>query len=120
MLSAKAVLNVYEAVGLSLITGKNMTESQQKTVKEIVGMVAHTFNSGTFEAEAKAGRSLNSRIAWSVERVPHQPEPHCETLSQKRKKEDITCIVMSLCGEFKLPRVSQGEFHCHCHAVVSL
>lgn len=110
----KHVLDMCEAVGLSLITGKNMAESQRKAVKEIVDMVAHTFNSGTFEAEAKAGRSPSSRTAWSVERVPHEPESYCETPSQKRKKEDITYVVMSLCEEFKLPRVSQGESRCHC------
>lgn len=120
----KHVLDICEAVGLSLITGKNMAESQRKAVKEIVkeivDMVAHTFNSGTFEAEAKAGRSPSSRTAWSVERVPHEPESYCETLSQKRKKEDITYVVMSVCEEFKLPRVSQGEFRCHCYAGVCL
>lgn len=110
----KHVLDICEAVGLSLITGKNMAESQRKAVKEIVDMVVHTFNSGAFEAEVKAGRSPSSRTAWSVERVPHEPESYCETLSQKGKKEDITYVVMSLCEDVKLPRVSQGEFRCHC------
>jgi len=31
--------------------------------------------------EAEADRSLNSRLAWSTERVAGQPELHRETLS---------------------------------------
>jgi hypothetical protein len=48
------------------------------------GVVEHTFNPSTWEAEA--GRSLNLRPAWSTERIPGHPELHRETLSQKTKQ----------------------------------
>ena len=47
----------------------------------IAGMVAHTFNSSTREAEA--GRFLSSTPAWSTKWVP---ELYRETLSQKTTK----------------------------------
>ena len=47
-------------------------------------VVAHTFNSSTWEAEA--GRSLEFETAWSTELVPRQLELlHGETLSRKTK-----------------------------------
>jgi hypothetical protein len=49
------------------------------------GMVAHTFNPSTWEAEA--GGFLSSRPAWSTELVPGQPGIHRKTLSQKKKKK---------------------------------
>jgi hypothetical protein len=50
-----------------------------------LGMVAHTFNPSTWEAEA--GGFLSSRPAWSTEWGPGQPGLHRETLSQKTKKK---------------------------------
>jgi hypothetical protein len=47
------------------------------------GMVAHTFNPSTLEAEA--GGFLSSRPAWSTEWVPGQPGLHRKTLSRKPK-----------------------------------
>jgi hypothetical protein len=49
------------------------------------GVVMHTFNPSTWEAEA--GRFLSSRSAWSTKWVPGQPELHRETLSQKNKSK---------------------------------
>jgi hypothetical protein len=48
--------------------------------------VAHAFNPSTWEAEA--GGFLSSRLAWSTELVPGQPELHRETLSQKTKNNN--------------------------------
>jgi hypothetical protein len=45
--------------------------------------VAHVFNSST--CEAKAGRFLSSRTAWSTEWVPGQPGLYRETLPRKKK-----------------------------------
>ena len=47
-------------------------------------MVVHAFNPSIWEAEA--GRFLSSRLAWSTEWVPGQPELHRETLSRKTKQ----------------------------------
>jgi hypothetical protein len=47
-------------------------------------VVAHAFNSSTWEA--KADGFLSSRPAWSREWVPGQPGLHRETLSQKKTK----------------------------------
>ena len=49
------------------------------------GMVAHTFNPGTREAEA--GGFLSSRLAWSTKWVPGQPGLYRETLSWKKQKQ---------------------------------
>jgi hypothetical protein len=49
------------------------------------GVVAHTFNPSTQEAEA--GGFLSSRPAWSTKWVLGQPGLHRETLSQKTKKK---------------------------------
>jgi hypothetical protein len=49
------------------------------------GMVGHTFNPSTWEAEA--GEFLSSRPAWSTSRVPGQPGLHRETLSRKTKQK---------------------------------
>jgi hypothetical protein len=49
------------------------------------GMVAHTFNPSTWEAEA--GGFLSSRPAWSTEWVPGQPGLYRETLSRKTKQK---------------------------------
>ena len=55
-------------------------------------VVAHTFNPGIQEAEAKAeaGRSLSLRSAWSTEKVPGQSGLHGETLSCKPQKKERT------------------------------
>jgi hypothetical protein len=45
------------------------------------GVVVHSFNPSTQEAEA--GGFLSSRPAWSTELVPGQPGLYKETLSQK-------------------------------------
>ena len=51
-------------------------------------MVAHAFNSITWEAEV--GGFLSSRPAWSTELVPGQPGLHRETLSRKTNKKTKT------------------------------
>jgi hypothetical protein len=45
-----------------------------------LGVVVHTFNPRTLEAEV--GEFLSSRPAWSTELVPGQPGLHRETLSR--------------------------------------
>jgi hypothetical protein len=47
-------------------------------------VMAHTFDPSTWEA--KAGRFLSLRPAWSTEWVPGQPGLHRETLSWKTKQ----------------------------------
>ena len=47
----------------------------------LLGMVVHTFNPSTQEAEA--GRFLSSWPAWSTEWVPRQPGLYRETLLEK-------------------------------------
>ena len=47
------------------------------------GVVAHTFNSSTWEAEA--GGFLSSRPTWSTKWIPGQPGLYRETLSQKTR-----------------------------------
>jgi hypothetical protein len=49
------------------------------------GVVAHTFNPSTWEAEA--GGFLSSRPVWSTKWVPGQPGLYRETLSRKTKRE---------------------------------
>jgi hypothetical protein len=49
------------------------------------GVVMHTFNPNTQEAEA--GGFLSSRPAWSTKWVPGQPGLYRETLSQKTNKQ---------------------------------
>jgi hypothetical protein len=49
------------------------------------GVVAHTFNPSTREAEA--GGFLSSRPAWSIEGVPGQPGLYRETLSGKKQNK---------------------------------
>ena len=58
------------------------TLSQEE--EEKLGVVAHTFNSSTWEAEA--GGFLSSFEA-SLEWVPGQPGLHRETLSQKKQNK---------------------------------
>jgi hypothetical protein len=48
------------------------------------GVVVHTFNPSTWEAEA--GGFLSLRPAWSTKWVPGQPELHRETMSRKTKQ----------------------------------
>ena len=47
------------------------------------GVVAHAFNTSTWEAEA--GGSLSSRPVWSTELVPGHPRLHKEALSEKKQ-----------------------------------
>ena len=47
----------------------------------MLGVVAHAFNSSTWEAEE--GGFLSSRPAWATEWVPGQPGLYRETLSRK-------------------------------------
>ena len=56
--------------------------------EEKMGMVVHTFNPNTWEAES--GGFLNSRPAWPTEWAPGQPGLHRETLSQKTKTKTKT------------------------------
>jgi hypothetical protein len=51
----------------------------------VPGVVAHTFNPSTQEAEAVG--FLNLRPAWSTKWVPGQPGLYRETLSRKTKKK---------------------------------
>jgi hypothetical protein len=56
-----------------------------KNIASEPGMVVHTFNPSTWEAEA--GEFLSSRPAWSTEWAPGQPGLHRQTLSRKTKKK---------------------------------
>jgi hypothetical protein len=47
--------------------------------------VVHTYNPST--QEAGTGRSLNSRVAWSTDRVPEQSALHRETVVAKNKRQ---------------------------------
>jgi hypothetical protein len=51
-----------------------------------LGVVAHTFNPSTWEAEA--GGFLSLRPAWSTEWDPEQPGLHRETLSQNNNSNN--------------------------------
>jgi hypothetical protein len=50
------------------------------------GVVAHTFNPSTWEAEA--GEFLSSRPAWSTKSFPGQPGLYRETLSQNNNNNN--------------------------------
>lgn len=53
-------------------------------------VLAHAFNSST--REAKAGRSLSSKPAWSIEQVPGQTGLHRDSVlktKEKRKKTNM-------------------------------
>jgi hypothetical protein len=56
--------------------------------------VAHSFNPSTSEAEAVG--SLNSRPAWSIDRVPGQPELYRQILPGKTKKNTLGLIIVFL------------------------
>jgi hypothetical protein len=51
---------------------------------ELVVVVAHTFNSSTWETEAGIS-SLSSSPAWSTEHIPRDPKLLSEILSRKAK-----------------------------------
>lgn len=55
--------------------------------KSTAGVVVHTFNPNTQEAEAGEQIFLSPRLAWTTELVPEQPWLYTETLSQNAKKE---------------------------------
>jgi hypothetical protein len=59
--------------------------SSKKEKYQPDGDGAHTFNPSIWEA--KAGGSLSSRLAWSIERVPGQPGLHRESASNKTKQK---------------------------------
>ena len=67
------------------------------------GLLAHTFNPSTWEAEA--GGFPSSKPAWSTEWVPGQPGLHRETLSRKKKKKKEYIILSS---DFLLANPSKG------------
>jgi hypothetical protein len=68
------------------LTQPNPTQPTKNTKKKaMLGVVAHTFNISTGEAEA--GGFLSSRPTWSTESVPGQPGLYRETLSRKKKKK---------------------------------
>jgi hypothetical protein len=83
------------------------------------GMVAHTFNPSTREAEA--GRFLSLRPAWSTKWVSGQPGLYRETLSRKTKKKErkkctLKCYVRAsealttkLEDLSSIPRTPRGE-----------
>lgn len=50
-------------------------------------MAARAFDPST-RREAEGGRSLNSMLAWSTERVLGQPGLHREALSWKKNEEE--------------------------------
>jgi hypothetical protein len=58
-----------------------------------LGMVAHTFNPSTREAEV--GRFLSRRPAWSTEWIPGQPELHRETLYQNNNNNNENPTLLS-------------------------
>jgi hypothetical protein len=99
-----------------------------KIVGSEPGMVVHAFNPSTREAkaEAEAGRSLNSRPAWSTEWVPGQPGPHRKTLSCKTKEKKIVgpdcritdtpslpLVLLSSSCSTNLWRCYSVNSHCH-------
>jgi hypothetical protein len=57
----------------------------QKRDKSGPGVVAHTFDPSTWEAEA--GRFLSSRIARATQRNPVSKKTKTKTKKQQRKKE---------------------------------
>ena len=61
-------------------------KQKSKYLKKITedGVVTHSFNPNTQEAEA--GGSLSWRPAWSTEQVQGQPGLHREPLSDKNKQ----------------------------------
>ena len=88
-----------------------------KEVSEELGVVAHTFDPSTREAEA--GEFLSSRPAWSTEWVPGQPGLHRETLSlknqtkpnQTRKKK--TNIYLKFYLKLFVPKKKNYTFSLH-------
>ena len=67
------VVNLYSGILFSYLKTRTLP-----------GLVAHTFNPSTWEAEA--GEFLSLRPAWSTEWVPGQPGLYRETLSWKTTK----------------------------------
>jgi hypothetical protein len=61
------------------------TDLKTKGLKISWSVVAHTFNTSTWEAEVD--EFLSSRSAWSIEWVPGQPGLSRETLSPKTKNK---------------------------------
>ena len=65
------------------------------TIVHLLGVLVHTFDPSTWEAEA--GEFLSSWPAWSTEWVPGQPGLHRETLSRKTKNKQTArdCLASS-------------------------
>jgi hypothetical protein len=91
-------INISAIISKLLVITKNCLDNSMITINQndiavserlklMPGMVVHTFNPNTCEAEA--GGFLSSRSAWSTKWVPGQPGLHKETLSQKKKKTKI-------------------------------
>ena len=67
-------------------TGRRVPDNKkEKEMDSQPGVVAHTFNPSTGEAEA--GGSLSSRPAWSTEQVPGQPGLHRGNPVSKQNKQ---------------------------------
>jgi hypothetical protein len=64
-------------------TEEEKEEKEEKNKKRGRVVVAHAFNPSTWEA--KAGRFLSSRPAWSTKGVPGQPGLYRETLTQNKQ-----------------------------------
>jgi hypothetical protein len=61
----------------------------------LMGMVMHAFNHCSRDEEG--GRSLSSRVAWSIEPVPGQPGLHRETLSLETTVNNNKELCPNLC-----------------------
>jgi hypothetical protein len=74
-------------------------------------VVAHAFNSSTWEAEA--GGFLSSRPAWSTKWVPGQPGIYRETLSRNPLPPKKCCQVDQTSQDFILLLSSVQMSLCH-------
>jgi hypothetical protein len=84
---------------------KRKERNSRKMFSSRAGVVAHTFNPSTREAEA--GGFLSSRSAWSTKWVPGQPGLYRETLSQKQtnkqtKKKETKDVLLYTFLLFKM------------------
>jgi hypothetical protein len=80
------ITNNIKYLGVTLTN--QVKDLYDKNLNSQQGVVAHTFNPNTWEAEA--GRFLSSRLAWSTKRVPGQPGLYRENLSKKNKEPNQT------------------------------
>ena len=70
---------------LSYIAQKCYVRKPFEENNVLLGIVAHTFNPSTWEAEV--GGSMSSRPAWSTGVAPEQLKLHSEILSEQNKKK---------------------------------